>query len=173
MGKITGFLENRREIPPDRPVTERVKDWKDVHVHFADETLRAQAGRCMDCGVPFCHKGCPLGNIIPEWNDLIYRNRWKEALEMLLSTNNFPEFTGRICPAPCEESCVLSINDKAVTIERIEQEISEHAYKSGWMKPRPPAKRTGKKAAVIGSGPSGLACGDQLNKAGHSVTRFL
>jgi len=172
MGKITGFLENRREIPSDRPVKERIQDWKDVHGHFTDAALRSQAGRCMDCGVPFCHKGCPLGNIIPEWNDLIYRNHWKEALEMLLSTNNFPEFTGRICPAPCEESCVLAINDRPVAIERIEQEIIEHGYKEGWMKPAPPAQRTGKKVAVIGSGPSGLACADQLNKAGHSVTVF-
>ena len=150
----------------------RVKDWKEVHNHFPEDLLKSQAGRCMDCGVPFCHKGCPLGNIIPDWNDLVYRGHWKEALEELLSTNNFPEFTGRICPAPCEESCVLNINDNPVTIERIEQEIIERGYKMGYVKPNPPKKRTGKKVAVIGSGPSGLACADQLNKAGHSVTVF-
>jgi len=172
MGKITGFMELRRQMPQNRPVEERVKDWKDVHHEFPEELLKNQASRCMDCGIPFCHEGCPLGNIIPDWNDLVYRNRWKEALEMLLSTNNFPEFTGRICPAPCEDSCVLNINDNPVTIERIEQEIIEHAYREGWMKPTPPKHRTGKKIAVIGSGPSGLACADQLNKAGHSVTVF-
>lgn len=172
MGKITGFKEIRRQIPQDRPVEERLKDWKDVHTRFSDDALKAQAARCMDCGVPFCHRGCPLGNIIPDWNDLVYRNRWREALEVLLSTNNFPEFTGRICPAPCEDSCVLNINDNPVTIERIEQEIIEHAFREGWMKPFNAGKRTGKKAAVIGSGPSGLACADQLNKAGHSVTVF-
>ncbi len=172
MGKITGFIEKHREIPEDRPAWERIKDWKDVHTRFPEEALKDQASRCMDCGIPFCHKGCPLGNIIPEWNDLLYRNHWKEALEMLLSTNNFPEFTGRICPAPCEESCVLNINDKPVTIERIEQGLIEHGYENGWMSPKPPSKRTGKKVAVIGSGPSGLACADQLNRAGHSVTVF-
>lgn len=172
MGKITGFKEFRREIPKDRPVEERLKDWKDVHNKFPQELLQKQASRCMDCGIPFCHKGCPLGNIIPDWNDLVYHNRWEEALERLLSTNNFPEFTGRICPAPCEESCVLNINDNPVTIERIEQEIIEHGFKSGWMTPKPPKIRTGKKVAVIGSGPSGLACASQLNKAGHSVTVF-
>jgi len=172
MGKITGFKEYKREIPKDRPVEERLKDWKDVHVQFPKDLLQKQASRCMDCGIPFCHKGCPLGNIIPDWNDLVYHDRWKEALERLLSTNNFPEFTGRICPAPCEDSCVLNINDNPVTIERIEQEIIEHGYKSRWMKPNPPKNRTGKKVAVIGSGPSGLACADQLNKAGHKVTVF-
>ncbi|MBI2060736.1 MAG: glutamate synthase subunit beta [Nitrospirae bacterium] len=172
MGKITGFLEKQRELPPDRPVGDRLKDWKDVHKEFPEELLRSQAGRCMDCGVPFCHKGCPLGNIIPDWNDLIYRNRWREALDRLLSTNNFPEFTGRICPAPCEDACVLSINDRPVTIERIEQAIVENGYRQGWMTPSSPARRTGKKVAVIGSGPSGLACADQLNKAGHKVTVF-
>lgn len=172
MGKITGFLEQGRAIPEDRPVSERIKDWKDVHTRVPEDLLKIQASRCMDCGVPFCHKGCPLGNIIPDWNDLVYHNRWKEALETLLLTNNFPEFTGRVCPAPCEDSCVLNINDNPVTIERIEQEIIEHAYDDGWMKPNPPKQRTGKKVAVIGSGPSGLACADQLNKAGHSVTVF-
>lgn len=172
MGKITGFKEFRRDIPEDRPAAERTKDWKDVHVRFPEEALKTQASRCMDCGIPFCHKGCPLGNIIPDWNDLVYRDRWKPALETLLSTNNFPEFTGRICPAPCEDSCVLNINDNPVAIERIEQGIIEHAYDAGWMKPNPPKHRTGKKVAVIGSGPSGLACADQLNKAGHTVTVF-
>lgn len=172
MGKITGFKEFSRQLPSDRPVNERLKDWKDVHKHFPEELLQKQASRCMDCGIPFCHKGCPLGNIIPDWNDLVYRNHWKEALEMLLATNNFPEFTGRICPAPCEVSCVLNINDDPVTIERIEQEIIEHAFREGFVKASPPQKRTGKKVAVVGSGPSGLAAADQLNKAGHSVTVF-
>ncbi len=172
MGKITGFKEFRRDLPQDRPVAERVQDWKDVHNEFPEEALKTQASRCMDCGIPFCHKGCPLGNIIPDWNDLVYRGNWKEALEMLLSTNNFPEFTGRICPAPCEDSCVLNINDNPVTIERIEQSIAERGYQQGWIRPNPPKVRTGKKVAVIGSGPSGLACADQLNKAGHSVTVF-
>lgn len=170
MGKITGFLEETRELPPDRPVLERLKDWEDVHTKFPEALLKKQAARCMDCGIPFCHKGCPLGNIIPDWNDLVYRNRWKEALEALSATNNFPEFTGRICPAPCEDSCVLNIQDNPVTIERIEQEIAEHGYREGWLDPAPPRTRTGKKVAVIGSGPSGLACADQLNRAGHRVT---
>ncbi|MBI2890859.1 MAG: glutamate synthase subunit beta [Nitrospirae bacterium] len=172
MGKITGFLETRRQIPPDRPVTERIRDWKDVHAEFEADRLQAQASRCMDCGVPFCHKGCPLGNIIPDWNDLVFRDRWQEAFERLRSTNNFPEFTGRVCPAPCEDACVLNINNDPVTIERIEQAIAEHAYRKGWAQPSPPKKRTGKKVAVIGSGPSGLACADQLNQAGHTVTVF-
>lgn len=172
MGKITGFLETKREIPKDRPIQERLKDWKDVHTHFPIELIQKQGARCMDCAVPFCHKGCPLGNIIPDWNDLVYRNHWKEALDRLLSTNNFPEFTGRICPAPCEDACVLNINDDPVTIERIEQEIIEQAYKEGYVKPNPPKNRTGKKIAVVGSGPAGLACADQLNKAGHSLTVF-
>ncbi len=172
MGKITGFKEYPRAIPADRPTDVRVKDWKDVHGHFTDETVKVQAARCMDCGIPFCHKGCPLGNIIPDWNDLVYRDHWKEALQSLLSTNNFPEFTGRICPAPCEDSCVLNIQKNPVTIERIEQEIIEQGFKRGYMTVRPPQRRTGKKVAVIGSGPSGLAAADQLNKAGHSVTVF-
>ncbi len=172
MGKITGFKEYPRAVPEDRPKDARLKDWKDVHGHFTEETVKTQAARCMDCGIPFCHKGCPLGNVIPDWNDLVYRNHWKEALDSLLSTNNFPEFTGRICPAPCEDSCVLNIQQNPVTIERIEQEIIEHGFKLGHMKPHAPAKRSGKKVAVIGSGPSGLAAADQLNKAGHSVTVF-
>ena len=172
MGKIKGFLDIDRQIPADRPIAARLKDWNDVHVRMPSHVVQDQAARCMDCGIPFCHKGCPLGNIIPEWNDLVYNNRWKEALTSLLSTNNFPEFTGRVCPAPCEDSCVLSINDKPVTIERIEQGIMEHAYDAGWINPNPPKRRTGKKVAIIGSGPSGLACADQLNKAGHWVTVF-
>lgn len=172
MGKITGFLEEKRELPEDRPVQERLKDWKDVHTKFPESLLKKQASRCMDCAIPFCHKGCPLGNVIPDWNDLVYHNRWKEALTALLSTNNFPEFTGRICPAPCEDSCVLNINDNPVTIERIEQGIIEHGFQEGWVKPVIPGRRTGKRVAVIGSGPAGLACADQLNKAGHSVTVF-
>ncbi len=172
MGKITGFLEEKRELPEDRPVDERLNDWKDVHTKFPELLLKKQAGRCMDCAIPFCHKGCPLGNIIPDWNDLVYHNRWKEALTSLLSTNNFPEFTGRICPAPCEDSCVLNINDNPVTIERIEQGIIERGFQEGWLKPTPPKVRTGKRVAVIGSGPAGLACADQLNKAGHAVTVF-
>ena len=172
MGKITGFLEEERELPADRPVQERIKDWENVHTKFPESLLKKQAGRCMDCAIPFCHKGCPLGNIIPDWNDFGYRNRWKEALTSLLSTNNFPEFTGRICPAPCEDACVLNIYNNPVTIERIEQEIAEHGYREGWIKPTPPKVRTGKRVAVVGSGPSGLACADQLNKAGHQVTVF-
>src|SRR5205814_6161590 len=142
------------------------------YLEFGDDKLRAQGARCMDCGIPFCNNGCPLGNIIPEWNDLVYKNRWRDALEMLFKTNNFPEFTGRICPAPCEEACVLGINEKPVTIKLIEQNIIDHACKNGWVKPQPPAARTGKKVAVVGSGPAGLACAAQLNKAGHTVTVF-
>jgi len=172
MGKITGFKEYKRQIPEDRPVIERLKDFQDVHTRLPEDPLKLQAARCMDCGVPFCHKGCPLGNIIPDWNDLVYHNRWNEALESLLSTNNFPEFTGRICPAPCEASCVLGINEPPVTIEQIELNIIEHAFDSGRVKPRVPKARTGKKVAVIGSGPAGLAAAGQLNQAGHSVTVF-
>lgn len=172
MGKITGFLEYARQVPEDRPVQERLKDWRNVHIRVSEEKLKIQTARCMDCGVPFCHKGCPLGNIIPEWNDLVYKNRWKEALHLLLLTNDFPEITGRVCPAPCEGSCVLNIDDNSVTIEQIELEIIEHAYESGWMVPILPNHRTGKKVVVIGSGPSGLACANQLNRAGHWVTVF-
>lgn len=172
MGKPTGFKEFTRETPTRRPVQLRVLDWNEIYVDFSDDKLRAQAARCMDCGVPYCNNGCPLGNIIPEWNDLVYRNRWEEAYYTLAKTNNFPEFTGRICPAPCEEACVLSINDRPVTIKNIEQTIIEHAFKNGWVKPQPPATRTGKKVAVIGSGPAGLGAAAQLNKAGHLVTVF-
>src|SRR5215468_8251070 len=172
MGKPTGFKEIPREMPKRRPVELRVLDWNEIYLDFGDDKLRQQGARCMDCGIPFCNNGCPLGNIIPEWNDLVYKNRWAEALEMLFKTNNFPEFTGRICPAPCEEACVLGINEKPVTIKLIEQNIVDHAFENGLVKPQPPEKRTGKKVAVVGSGPAGLACAAQLNKAGHWVTVF-
>src|SRR5258706_796531 len=172
MGKITGFMEIKRETPSRRPVGERLKDWREFDLKMPEEKLRAQGARCMDCGIPFCHKGGPLGNIIPDWNDLVYRGRWREAIERLHSTNNFPEFTGRICPAPCEEACVLNINNDAVTIKQIEKQIIGHALKEGWVVPEPPEKRTGKKVAVVGSGPAGLACAQQLARAGHLVTVF-
>src|SRR6188768_3293773 len=172
MGKITGFLEYERELPARRPVGERLRDWRELEGKHSDEGLQKQAARCMDCGIPFCHKGCPLGNIIPDWNDLVYRGRWREAIDRLHSTNNFPDFTGRICPAPCEEACVLNINDDPVTIKQIEKQIIYRAYKEGWVVPQPPAQLTGKKIAVIGSGPAGLANAQQLARAGHSVTVF-
>jgi glutamate synthase (NADPH) small chain len=172
MGKPTGFKEISRELPKRRPVELRILDWEEIYHDFPEDKLRAQGARCMDCGIPFCNNGCPLGNIIPEWNDLVYKNRWRDALEMLFKTNNFPEFTGRVCPAPCEEACVLGINEKPVTIKLIEQNIIDRAYAEGWVTPRPPAKRTGKKVAVIGSGPAGLAAAAQLNRAGHLVTVF-
>ena len=172
MGKPTGFMEFAREIPPSRAARLRVLDWNEFHDHLTDEKLRTQGARCMDCGVPFCQSGCPVNNLIPEWNDLIYRNQWKQAITRLWRTNNFPEFTGRVCPAPCEGSCVLGINEPPVTIKNIEQAIIDHAWENGWVVPRPPAVRTGKKVAVIGSGPAGLAAADQLNKAGHLVTVF-
>ncbi len=151
-------------------MAERVRDWRDVYDPFEPSKLQKQAARCMDCGVPFCQSGCPLGNVIPDWNDLVFRNNWREAYKRLSATNNFPEFTGRICPAPCESACVLGIIDEPVTIERIEQEIIEHAFGEGWVKPNPPRRRTGKHVAVVGSGPAGLATADQLNRAGHRVT---
>jgi glutamate synthase (NADPH/NADH) small chain len=172
MGKPTGFKEISREMPKRRPVELRILDWEEIYTEFSEDQLRRQGARCMDCGVPFCNNGCPLGNLIPDWADLVYRGRFREALESLLKTNNFPEFTGRICPAPCEEACVLSINDKAVTIKVIEQSIVDRGFQEGWMTPRQPAMRTGKKVAIIGSGPAGLAAADQLNKAGHWVTVF-
>ena len=172
MGKITGFLEIEREMPSRRPVEERLGDWLELEGKLPEEKLQEQGARCMDCGIPFCHKGCPLGNIIPDWNDLIYRGRWRDAIDRLHSTNNFPEFTGRICPAPCEEACVLNINNDPVTIKQIEKQIVGHALKSGWVEPQAPARRTGKKIAVVGSGPSGLACAQQLARAGHLVTVF-
>jgi glutamate synthase (NADPH/NADH) small chain len=155
MGKPTGFKEISRELPKRRPVELRVLDWKEIYLDFAPDKLRQQGARCMDCGIPFCNNGCPLGNIIPEWNDLVYRDRWRDALDMLFKTNNFPEFTGRVCPAPCEEACVLGINEKPVTIKNIEVNIIERAFDEGWVTPQPPRVRTGKKVAVIGSGPAG------------------
>ena len=181
MGKPTGFLEYARELPLDRSALKRIKDWNEFHEHMDDQHLRQQGARCMDCGVPFCHNGtlvsgmasgCPINNLIPEWNDLVYRGLWKEALDRLHKTNNFPEFTGRVCPAPCEGSCVLGINAPPVTIKNIECTIIDHAWEKGWVKPQPPKKRTGKKVAVIGSGPAGLSAAAQLNRAGHYVTVF-
>jgi glutamate synthase (NADPH/NADH) small chain len=172
MGKPTGFIEFTRELPGKRPVAERIKDYKEFVERLPDEKLNQQSGRCMNCGVPFCHNGCPLGNVIPEFNDAIYNKSWEEAYDILTSTNNFPEFTGRICPAPCESACVLGINQPAVTIEEIEKHIIEIAFDKGFVKPRKPNLRTGKKIAVVGSGPSGLAAAAQLNYAGHQVTVF-
>ncbi|HTX25335.1 MAG TPA: glutamate synthase small subunit [Steroidobacteraceae bacterium] len=179
MGKPTGFIEYLRELPIDRAPLERIGDWKEFHLHMDERRLRHQAARCMDCGVPFCHtgtllnggaSGCPVNNLIPEWNDLVYRGLWREALERLAKTNNFPEFTGRVCPAPCEGSCVLGITNPPVTIKALENAIIDRGWEEGWVIPVPPAVRTGKKVAVIGSGPAGLAAAAQLNRAGHSVT---
>lgn len=172
MGKPTGFLEFKRELPKTKDVKERIKDYKEFYLDFAEQKTVNQAARCMDCGVPFCHSGCPLGNIIPEFNDAVYHQDWKKAYQILSSTNNFPEFTGRICPAPCESSCVLGINKPPVAIEHIEKFIIEKAFELGLVQPQIPAKRTGKKVAVVGSGPAGLAAASQLNKAGHWVTVF-
>ncbi|MCX7712035.1 MAG: glutamate synthase subunit beta [Clostridia bacterium] len=181
MGKPTGFMEYKRQVPADREPKERIKDWGEFHLHLTEEEQRKQGARCMDCGIPFCHSGvllagmasgCPINNLIPEWNDLIFKGQWKEALGRLLKTNNFPEFTGRVCPAPCEGSCTLGISEPQVTIKVNECTIIDKAYENGWIVPNPPKTRTGKKVAVVGSGPSGLACADQLNKVGHSVTVF-
>ncbi|PYN43142.1 MAG: glutamate synthase [Candidatus Rokuibacteriota bacterium] len=172
MGKVTGFLEIKRKKPPARPVTERIHDWKEYYLPYPVEDLTKQAARCMDCGIPFCHQGCPLGNIIPDWNDLVYKNHWREALDRLHATNNFPEWTGRLCPAPCEGACVLGINDDPVTIKGVELAIIERAFDEGWVGVQPPAVRTGKRVAVVGSGPAGLAAAEQLNRAGHTVTVF-
>ena len=172
MGKVTGFLEIQRKKWPARPVAERLRDWKEVYLAYPVEDLKKQAARCMDCGIPFCHQGCPLGNIIPDWNDLVYRDKWREALDRLHATNNFPEFTGRLCPAPCEGSCVLGINDDPVTIKAVEVAIIDRAFDEGWVGPETPAVRTGKTVAVVGSGPAGLAAAEQLNRAGHRVTVF-
>jgi glutamate synthase (NADPH/NADH) small chain len=181
MGKPTGFLEFQRELPADRAPLARIADWKEFHHHLPEADLKKQGARCMDCGIPFCHtgqlvsgmaSGCPIHNLIPEWNDLIYRGLWREALERLHKTNNFPEFTGRVCPAPCEGSCVLGINDPPVTIKNIECEIIDHGWANGWVTAEPPKIRTGKKVAVVGSGPAGLSAAAQLNKAGHEVTVF-
>jgi len=172
VGKPTGFMDFAREVPKRRPVKKRLNDWLEVYKDFPPSHLQKQAARCMDCGIPFCHQGCPLGNIIPDWNDLVYRDLWREAIDRLHATNNFPEFTGRLCPAPCESACVLGINDDAVTIKQIELEIIEHARKEGWIKPEPPERLTGKRVAIIGSGPAGLAAAQQLARAGHAVTLF-
>src|SRR5215475_990484 len=172
MGNPTGFLEIGRINFERRPVEERIQDWKEVYKDFAEDKLKAQASRCMDCGIPFCHQGCPLGNIIPDWNDLVYRDRWREALNRLHATNNFPEFTGRVCPAPCEAACVLGINEDPVSIKQIEMSIADRAFDEGWIVPEPPLARTGKKVAVVGSGPAGLAAAQQLNRAGHKVVVF-
>ncbi len=172
MGKITGFMEHERRTPPKRSVEERVQDYLEVYRNPSEEDIRAQGARCMDCGIPFCQEGCPLGNIIPDWNDLVYRGKWEDALERLHRTNNFPEFTGRICPAPCESACVLAINDDPVTIEFIEKTIAERGFAEGWVIAKPPERRSGKRVAVIGSGPAGLAGAAQLNQAGHTVTLF-
>jgi glutamate synthase (NADPH/NADH) small chain len=172
MGDPQGFLKHPRHLPRRRPVAVRLRDWREVYEPFAEADTRAQGARCMDCGIPFCHEGCPLGNLIPEWNDLVYRDDWSAAIERLHATNNFPEFTGRLCPAPCEASCVLGINDDPVTIERIEYEIAERAWSAGWVRPQVPPERTGRRVAVVGSGPSGLACAQQLARAGHSVTVY-
>ncbi|MGH9772578.1 MAG: glutamate synthase subunit beta [Candidatus Acidiferrales bacterium] len=172
MGKITGFKEYARETAARRPVAERVNDYFEVYQPFPDDKVRTQAARCMDCGIPFCHTGCPVNNIIPDWNDLAYRDQWQDAIRVLHSTNNFPEFTGRICPAPCEAACVLGINEPPVAIKLIEKTIVERAWQEGWIKPEPPETRTGKRVAVVGSGPAGLAAAQQLNRAGHWVTLF-
>lgn len=172
MGEPTGFLKYRRELPRRRPVPERLQDWREVYEPFPTGALQAQAARCMDCGIPFCHTGCPLGNLIPEWNDLVYRGDFREAAERLHATNNFPEFTGRLCPAPCEAACVLGINDDPVTIKQVEVEIAERAWAEGRAEPVRPRVRTGKRVAVVGSGPAGLAAAQQLTRAGHAVTVF-
>jgi glutamate synthase (NADPH/NADH) small chain len=181
MGKPSGFIEYLRELPLDRPALERIRDWNEFHLHLDEAKLREQGARCMDCGIPFCHtgsllngmaSGCPINNLIPEWNDLIYRGRWREALDRLHKTNNFPDFTGRVCPAPCEGSCVLGITSPPVTIKNIECAIADKGWEEGWMEPERPSSRTGKKVAVVGSGPAGLCAAAQLNRAGHLVTVF-
>ena len=175
MGKITGFIEWPRLVPKKRAVAERLRDWREVEAPgglLESDTVRHQSGRCMDCGVPFCHQGCPLGNMVPEFADLVWKDRWRDAHRKLASTNNFPEFTGRLCPAPCEAACVLAIDGQPVTIEAIEKSIVERAFAEGWITPQPPRVRTGRRVAVVGSGPAGLAAAAQLNHAGHSVTVY-
>jgi glutamate synthase (NADPH/NADH) small chain len=172
MGKITGFLEYTRQTPDRRPVSERIQDFFPIYQSLSEDRLQLQGARCMDCGVPFCHSGCPLNNVIPEWNDMVYRNRWRDAIRALHSTNNFPEFTGLVCPAPCEASCVLGINEPPVTIKQIENAIVERAFREGWIRPEPPETRSGKRVAIVGSGPAGLAAAQQLNRAGHTVVVF-
>ena len=169
MGEPTGFLKWDRATPKRRKIEIRIQDWNEVYEKFPDEDLKHQAGRCMDCGIPFCNNGCPLGNLIPDWNDLVYRGHWKDAVERLHATNNFPEFTGRLCPAPCESACVLGINSDAVTIKQVEVEIIDRAWSEGWVAPQVPTKKTGKRVVVIGSGPAGLACAQQLTRVGHDV----
>jgi glutamate synthase (NADPH/NADH) small chain len=172
MGDTTGFLKYARETPRRRPVEIRLRDWKEVYFDFPADAVRSQAARCMDCGIPFCNNGCPLGNLIPEWNDLVFRDDWQEAIERLHATNNFPEFTGRLCPAPCEAACVLGINADPVTIKQVEVEIIDRAWEEGWVRPVPPSVRTGRRVAVVGSGPAGLAAAQQLTRAGHGVVVF-
>jgi glutamate synthase (NADPH/NADH) small chain len=172
MGKITGFMEYPRELPMRRPPAERVNDWFEIYRDFSQEKVRTQGARCMDCGIPFCHTGCPVNNLIPDWNDLVYEGRWKEALQRLHATNNFPEFTGRICPAPCEAACVLGINAQPVAIKQIEKSIIERGFLEGWVHPELPVRRSGKTVAIVGSGPAGLAAAQQLCRAGHTVTVF-
>ncbi len=172
MGDVKGFMKHDRELPEHRAVPVRLRDWKEVNAPFPEDHLQTQASRCMDCGIPFCNNGCPLGNLIPDWNDLVYRDRWHDAIDSLHATNNFPEFTGRLCPAPCEGACVLGINQDPVTIKQVEVSIIDHAWDQGWVVPVPPALITGKKVAVIGSGPAGLAAAQQLTRAGHAVTVF-
>ncbi|MFB0946366.1 MAG: glutamate synthase subunit beta, partial [Spirosomataceae bacterium] len=172
MGKPTGFMEYGRKASVKRDVNERKSDFAEVDLNYSEKQTTEQAARCMDCGIPFCHNGCPLGNIIPEFNDAVYEENWQFAYEILASTNNFPEFTGRICPAPCESSCVLGINKPPVSIEYIEKSIIEKAFENGWVKPLQPKSRTDKKIAIVGSGPAGMAAAAQLNKAGHTVTVF-
>ncbi len=169
MGETTGFLQWERELPQRRPVPVRLRDWNEVYEPFPPDKLQLQAGRCMDCGIPFCNNGCPLGNLIPDWNDLVYRDHWRDAIDRLHATNNFPEFTGRLCPAPCESACVLAINQPPVTIKQVEVEIIDKAFDEGWVLPQVPTVRTGKRVAVIGSGPAGLAAAQQLTRAGHDV----
>jgi len=172
MGDPTGFLQHGRELPPRRPVDVRIRDWREVYEEFPPERLRVQAGRCMDCGIPFCHNGCPLGNLIPEWNDLAYRDDWHAAIERLHATNNFPDFTGRLCPAPCEPACVLGINADPVTIKQVEVGIIDRAFAEDWVRPQRPERHTGRRVAVVGSGPAGLAAAQQLTRAGHEVTVY-
>src|SRR5438552_5138954 len=172
MGKVTGFLEYTREAPERRPILERVNDWFEVYQDFPTEKIQRQAARCMDCGIPFCHTGCPVNNLIPDWNHLVHRGHWEAALRSLHSTNNFPEFTGRICPAPCEASCTLNIDDNPVTIKTIECAIVDRGWQEGWIRPQPPARPTGRSVAVVGSGPAGLACAQQLARAGHKVALY-
>src|SRR6187455_2851156 len=172
MGDPTGFIKWKRETPVRRSVDERLLDWQEVYSPFPLEAITKQAGRCMDCGIPFCNNGCPLGNLIPDWNDLVYRDHWRDAIDRLHATNNFPEFTGRLCPAPCEAACVLGINQDPVTIKQVEVSIVDRAWDEGWVVPVPPSVKTGERVAVVGSGPAGLAAAQQLTRAGHDVVVY-